>query len=176
MLICSLLKQISSLQAIGSLLPSHVPLIFPFLSLSRGTDISAVQRAPIQAESELLTALDRLILYLRIVHSFDFYAPAVYFDEQDMPHPCGLIHVRPALRTETGPAITANGRPGLTLELIEKAAHQVDISFPKLMILIVQLIALTTSYFINFSVNRFNKINAFEQGVVKRTRRVKDES
>ncbi|KAF6772821.1 hypothetical protein AHF37_07905 [Paragonimus kellicotti] len=47
-------------------------------------------------DSELFQVLDRLILYLRIVHSVDFYAPALYVNEDAMPHPCHLIHVRPS--------------------------------------------------------------------------------
>ena len=39
-------------------------------------------------------ALDKMILYLRIVHSLDYYVAADYQDEDDMPHKCGIIHVR----------------------------------------------------------------------------------
>nr|CAH8864504.1 unnamed protein product [Trichobilharzia regenti] len=52
-------------------------------------------------DSELLVALDRLILYLRIVHSVDFYAPAIYINEDLMPHPCHLMHIRPSLNEIT---------------------------------------------------------------------------
>ncbi|CAI2732180.1 unnamed protein product [Schistosoma spindalis] len=52
-------------------------------------------------DSELLVVLDRLILYLRIVHSVDFYAPAFYMNEDLMPHPCRLIHIRPGLNEIT---------------------------------------------------------------------------
>jgi len=39
--------------------------------------------------------LDRLILYLRIVFSFDFYNINEYALEDEMPNRCGLLHVRP---------------------------------------------------------------------------------
>ncbi|KAK4468677.1 hypothetical protein MN116_007860 [Schistosoma mekongi] len=52
-------------------------------------------------DSDLLVALDRLILYLRIVHSVDFYAPALYVNEDLMPHPCRLMHIRPSLNEIT---------------------------------------------------------------------------
>jgi len=39
--------------------------------------------------------LDRLILYLRIVFSFDFYNRNEYALEDEMPNRCGLFHVRP---------------------------------------------------------------------------------
>lgn len=52
-------------------------------------------------DSELLVVLDRLILYLRIVHSVDFYSPAFYMNEDLMPHPCRLIHIRPGLNEIT---------------------------------------------------------------------------
>ncbi|CAL8071360.1 unnamed protein product [Calicophoron daubneyi] len=45
-------------------------------------------------DTEMLRALDRLIFYLRVVHSVDFYAPALYPNEDAMPHPCQLIHLR----------------------------------------------------------------------------------
>ena len=39
--------------------------------------------------------LDRLILYLRVVHSFDFYNGSEYPNEDEMPNRCGMLHVRP---------------------------------------------------------------------------------
>eukprot|EP00092_Neocalanus_flemingeri_P066794 GFUD01081423.1.p1 GENE.GFUD01081423.1~~GFUD01081423.1.p1 ORF type:complete len:548 (-),score=173.24 GFUD01081423.1:281-1924(-) len=40
--------------------------------------------------------LDRLILYLRIVFSLDFYNKNEYPFEDEMPNRCGLLHVRPS--------------------------------------------------------------------------------
>ena len=40
--------------------------------------------------------LDRLILYLRVVHSFDFYNGTEYPNEDEMPNRCGMLHVRPS--------------------------------------------------------------------------------
>ncbi|VDP70868.1 unnamed protein product [Echinostoma caproni] len=48
---------------------------------------------PAADNTEMLQVLDRLILYLRIVHSVDFYAPALYVNEDAMPHPCLLLHL-----------------------------------------------------------------------------------
>ncbi|TGZ65849.1 hypothetical protein CRM22_005680 [Opisthorchis felineus] len=42
----------------------------------------------------LAKALDYLILYLRVVHSVDFYAGAIYPMEDSMPHRCGILHAR----------------------------------------------------------------------------------
>jgi len=44
--------------------------------------------------------LDRLILYLRIVFSFDFYNRNEYACEDEMPNRCGLLHVRPIPKGE----------------------------------------------------------------------------
>lgn len=44
--------------------------------------------------TEMTQVLDRLIFYLRVVHSVDFYAPALYLHEDAMPHPCHIMHVR----------------------------------------------------------------------------------
>jgi len=38
-----------------------------------------------------------MILYLRIVHSVDFYNYKEYANEDDMPSRCGVIHSRSAL-------------------------------------------------------------------------------
>ena len=53
-------------------------------------------------EGETAARLDRLILYLRIVHSLDFYNQAEYPLEDEMPNRCGLLHVRPAGEEEAG--------------------------------------------------------------------------
>lgn len=38
--------------------------------------------------------LDRLIWYLRLVHSVDYYNGTVFPDEDHMPHRCGIITAR----------------------------------------------------------------------------------
>jgi len=43
-----------------------------------------------------IKVLDRLIYYLRIVHSFDYYNGCEYPNEDEMPNRIGLIHVRGA--------------------------------------------------------------------------------
>ena len=42
----------------------------------------------------LLQALDKLILYLRVVHSIDYYNGSDYPHEDEMPNRCGILHVR----------------------------------------------------------------------------------
>lgn len=42
----------------------------------------------------VLQVLDRMILYLRIVHSLDYYSASEYPNEDEMPHRCGIIHGR----------------------------------------------------------------------------------
>ncbi|KAA3675618.1 uncharacterized protein DEA37_0006329 [Paragonimus westermani] len=62
-----------------------------------GVDSTAAGRSnPVVLESDpvLAKALDYLILYLRVVHSVDFYAGAVYQLEDFMPHRCGILHAR----------------------------------------------------------------------------------
>ncbi|CAH8864419.1 unnamed protein product [Trichobilharzia szidati] len=83
---------------------SFQPSTMPQLGLQSGVQL---QKFDISSrffesdDSELLVALDRLILYLRIVHSVDFYAPAIYVNEDLMPHPCHLMHIRPSLNEIT---------------------------------------------------------------------------
>lgn len=49
---------------------------------------------PIERDPILIKVLDRLILYLRIVHSVDYYNHCEYPNEDEMPNRCGIIHVR----------------------------------------------------------------------------------
>lgn len=42
----------------------------------------------------LLQVLDKMILYLRIVHSVDYYSANEYPNEDEMPHRCGIMHAR----------------------------------------------------------------------------------
>ncbi|KAM7342928.1 arsenic resistance protein 2 isoform 2-T2 [Cochliomyia hominivorax] len=48
----------------------------------------------IERDPQLLSVLDNLILYLRIVHSVDFYNHCEYPYEDEMPNRCGIIHAR----------------------------------------------------------------------------------
>nr|CDS27738.2 serrate RNA effector molecule [Hymenolepis microstoma] len=52
---------------------------------------------PLETDPGLLRALDRLIIYLRIVYSIDFYAATLYSLEDMMPHQCGIFHVRDSI-------------------------------------------------------------------------------
>ncbi|CAL1591053.1 unnamed protein product [Knipowitschia caucasica] len=48
----------------------------------------------LETDETLLKVLDRLLLYLRLVHSVDYYNFCEYPAEDEMPHRCGLMHVR----------------------------------------------------------------------------------
>ncbi|KAJ8008647.1 hypothetical protein DPEC_G00107040 [Dallia pectoralis] len=48
----------------------------------------------VETDEKLIKVLDRLLLYLRLVHSVDYYNSCEYPAEDEMPHRCGLIHVR----------------------------------------------------------------------------------
>ncbi|XP_037533378.1 serrate RNA effector molecule homolog [Nematolebias whitei] len=54
----------------------------------------ASSEVPVETDEKLLKVLDRLLLYLRLVHSVDYYNFCEYPAEDEMPHRCGLIHVR----------------------------------------------------------------------------------
>ncbi|XP_032570765.1 serrate RNA effector molecule homolog isoform X2 [Drosophila sechellia] len=49
---------------------------------------------PIERDEQLISVLDRLVLYLRIVHSVDYYNHCEYPYEDEMPNRCGIIHAR----------------------------------------------------------------------------------
>ena len=46
-----------------------------------------------------MKVLDKMLLYLRVVHSFDYYSAMEYPNEDEMPHRCGIIHCRGAVPT-----------------------------------------------------------------------------
>ncbi|KAK3794133.1 hypothetical protein RRG08_059562 [Elysia crispata] len=48
----------------------------------------------IEKDASLAQALDRMILYLRLVHSVDYYSTNEYPNEDEMPHRCGIMHAR----------------------------------------------------------------------------------
>ncbi|KAM9836357.1 serrate RNA effector molecule homolog A-like [Aulostomus maculatus] len=54
----------------------------------------ASSEVTLETDDKLLKVLDRLLLYLRLVHSVDYYNFCEYPAEDEMPHRCGLIHVR----------------------------------------------------------------------------------
>ncbi|XP_064408823.1 serrate RNA effector molecule homolog isoform X1 [Latimeria chalumnae] len=48
----------------------------------------------VERDEKLVKVLDRLLLYLRIVHSLDYYNTCEYPNEDEMPNRCGIVHVR----------------------------------------------------------------------------------
>lgn len=63
---------------------------------------AADEKVPFVRDETLLHALDLLILYLRMVHSIDFYGHIEYPNEDAMPNRCGMLHVRGVLPTQFG--------------------------------------------------------------------------
>ena len=55
--------------------------------------------AVLDRDEKLLKVLDKLILYLRIVHSIDFYATIEYPNEDDMPSRISMMHARGVLQS-----------------------------------------------------------------------------
>lgn len=62
--------------------------------MSGSGDKDSIDGETIERDPQLLTVLDKLILYLRIVHSVDFYNHCEYPYEDEMPNRCGIIHAR----------------------------------------------------------------------------------
>ncbi|XP_061816440.1 serrate RNA effector molecule homolog B-like isoform X1 [Nerophis lumbriciformis] len=55
---------------------------------------STSSEVALETDEKLLKVLDRLLVYLRLVHSVDYYNFCEYPAEDEMPHRCGLFHVR----------------------------------------------------------------------------------
>lgn len=50
--------------------------------------------SPFERDNALIKMLDRIIAYLRLVHSIDYYNAGEYPHEDEMPNRCGIVHVR----------------------------------------------------------------------------------
>lgn len=48
----------------------------------------------VERDENLISVLDRIIFYLRIVHSVDYYNHCEYPNEDEMPNRCGILHSR----------------------------------------------------------------------------------
>lgn len=71
--------------------------------------LAEAESLPPDEEEEVKSVLDKLLLYLRVVHSIDYYNQNDYKGEDEMPNRCGLMHVRPA---EAGGGEEAGGGGG----------------------------------------------------------------
>ncbi|RNA23826.1 serrate RNA effector molecule -like protein [Brachionus plicatilis] len=56
-----------------------------------------------EIDEQFLKALDKLIVYLRVVHSIDFYNAIEYQQEDWMPNRLGIVFVRPPLNANYRP-------------------------------------------------------------------------
>jgi len=48
----------------------------------------------VERDEALIKVVDRLLLYLRIIHSVDYYNHSDYPNEDEMPNRCGIMHAR----------------------------------------------------------------------------------
>lgn len=46
----------------------------------------------VERDEKLVPVLDKIILYLRVVHSVDYYNHCEYPNEDEMPNRCGNLH------------------------------------------------------------------------------------
>lgn len=63
------------------------------LGLDSTTDNQDVATS-VEKDESLISVLDRIIFYLRIVHSIDYYNHCEYPNEDEMPNRCGILHAR----------------------------------------------------------------------------------
>lgn len=71
---------------------------------SSKTASNANTSSEIEIDRSYTQVLDKLILYLRVVHSLDFYNAIEYQQEDSMPNRCGIMFVRPSLPVNAAPA------------------------------------------------------------------------
>ncbi|CAH1999893.1 unnamed protein product [Acanthoscelides obtectus] len=81
----------------------------------------------IERDEDLTKVLDRIILYLRIVHSLDYYNHCEYPNEDEMPNRCGILHARgppPTSKTDMTQFIGAPIENKMSAFLPEKAKEE----------------------------------------------------
>ncbi|XP_008191062.1 serrate RNA effector molecule homolog isoform X3 [Tribolium castaneum] len=77
----------------------------------------------VERDEQLISVLDRIILYLRVVHSVDYYNHCEYPNEDEMPNRCGILHARgppPTTKTDMTQFIGAPVEAKMTSFLPEK--------------------------------------------------------
>lgn len=72
-------------------------------------------------DPELMKALDKVILYLRVVHSYDYYSSTEHLREDDLPQKIGVMLIRP-----TPPSSYGDCPKELLREFIEAQKARVD--------------------------------------------------
>ncbi|KAH9383685.1 hypothetical protein HPB48_025451 [Haemaphysalis longicornis] len=60
----------------------------------QGRRMSPVDKSGSPLLPQRLQVLDRLLVYLRVVHSVDYYNHSEYASEDEMPNRCGIMHAR----------------------------------------------------------------------------------
>ncbi|CAG2197503.1 Serrate RNA effector molecule homolog A,Serrate RNA effector molecule homolog B,Serrate RNA effector molecule homolog [Mytilus edulis] len=63
-------------------------------SKNEGEGDTKTDEIKMERDEAMCKALDSMVLYLRIVHSIDFYSCNEYPNEDEMPHRCGIMHAR----------------------------------------------------------------------------------
>merc|ERR1719318_2085604 len=66
----------------------------------QGEGVDAAEVDPVSNPVLGTENLEHMVLYLRLVHSIDFYKGIEYPGEDEMPNRCGLLHVRPSSTDE----------------------------------------------------------------------------
>lgn len=84
--------------------------------------------APIDIEIDhsYNAVLDKLVLYLRVVHSFDFYNSTEYQQEDSMPNRCGIMFARPSLNAASNMKTTLNEVANYTKQFDTKMKPYVE--------------------------------------------------
>lgn len=72
-------------------------------------------------EPEIMKALDKVVMYLRVVHSYDYYASTEYIGEDDMPQKVGIMFARP-----TPPSIYGDSPQDLLRDFIVAQKARID--------------------------------------------------
>nr|XP_046911542.1 serrate RNA effector molecule homolog isoform X1 [Dermatophagoides farinae] len=61
---------------------------------ANGNATGSNEGTQLERDEDLIKVLDRLLFYLRIVHSIDYYNHCDYANEDEMPNRIGLVHAR----------------------------------------------------------------------------------
>ncbi|KAF5287303.1 hypothetical protein FQR65_LT02176 [Abscondita terminalis] len=123
---------------------------------SEAQDAAAI----VDRDDTLISVLDRIILYLRVVHSVDYYNHCEYPNEDEMPNRCGILHARgppPTTKTDISQFIGAPVESKMVHFLPEKTNREENKNDSKLINLALKDVEMEIDKFVQANTRELAK-------------------
>ncbi|XP_030760727.1 serrate RNA effector molecule homolog isoform X2 [Sitophilus oryzae] len=114
----------------------------------------------VDRDENLIKVLDRIVLYLRIVHSVDYYNHCEYPNEDEMPNRCGILHARgppPTSKTDMTQFIGAPVEGKMSNFLPEKPKEEKDKNEAKLVAMALKNVDTEVDKFVQANTRELSK-------------------